>query len=188
MGHSFKEQAVHTDKFSDWHRAYLPVYKRLFLPWRDDQNEEDSISLVGNLLEIGNDGGGGLLMYAEYFNNFQIYGIDINPVLAVKDHPRITHYVTDAYAQLPTNIVGNAAFDIIIDDGSHFLDHQKMFVKFWPQLLTPDGIAIVEDIQKPEHIEDLTKCVPPGFMGFAIDLRYVEPRRYDNLLFCIQRI
>jgi len=186
MSHSFK-QITPTDHFG-WHAAYLEVYERLFHALRWEQTVEGTqYPAEGNLLEIGTDGGGGLEMYADYFPNFKIYGIDINPTPGhLKENPRITHYVQDAYSTLPTNIFGNTNFDIIIDDGPHTLDSLKLFCHLYPQLLTADGIAIIEDIQKPEYIQQLGACVPEGFIGYGIDLRHVNGR-YDDILFVIQR-
>lgn len=162
-----------------WHAAYMPVYDRLFERFKH---------CSGNLLEIGVAGGGALMSYANYFEKFHIYGMDIHDTAQeVKDHPRVTFYQQDGYAGLPTNIVGNTNFDVIIDDGPHSIDTQKLFTIFYPHLLTQQGIAIVEDIQHPDHIEVLAACVPKGFFSFAVDLRHVEPRRYDNLIMCIQR-
>ena len=56
MSHRFN-QITPTDKFG-WHAALLPVYERIFAPFRDRDI---------SLLEIGTDGGGGLRMYADYF-------------------------------------------------------------------------------------------------------------------------
>lgn len=185
MSHSFR-QITPTDKFG-WHVALLPVYELLFSKFCGPDADGDNKFV--RLLEIGNDGGGGLLMYRDYFKNSHIFGIDISPTPeGIKGADRITHYVADAYAGPPTRIVGNTNFDIIIDDGSHFLDHQKLFVNFYPHLLTAEGLAIVEDIQKPEHIEELARCVPAGFFSFTVDVRHVEPKRYDNLIFCIQHL
>lgn len=180
-------QITPTDKFG-WHAAYLPVYERLFKPFLE--LDSDQFHRAIRLLEIGTDGGGGLRMYQEYFPYAQITGVDISPIPdAVKDQPRIMHYQEDAYKQSTVALLEAVfhQFDILIDDGPHTLGSQMFFVQNYPHLLTPEGIAIVEDIQDPAHIAQLQSVLPPGFHSMAIDLRHVEPTRYDNLLFCVFR-
>lgn len=178
-------QITPTDKFG-WHQQLLPVYEKLFAPFKILDGDECEREI--RVLEIGTDGGGGLRMYQDYFPNGMIFGIDVSPTPeAVKDQPRIIHYVADAYAQFPTAIVGNTTFHVILDDGPHTLGSQQFFVQFYPQLLTPDGIAIIEDIQSPEHIAILEKCLPEGFVSMAVDLRHVELTRYDNLIYVCWR-
>lgn len=181
MSHSFK-QITPTDHFG-WHAALLPVYERLFAPLRKTSNW---------IMEIGTDGGGGMLMYGDYFLNALVLGIDINPTpQAIKDANvlKFEHIQRDAYNEHTINFVKDyEPFSVIIDDGSHFLEHQLFFCRNYPQFLTEDGIAIIEDVQNTDYIEQFNDALPEGFMGFAIDLRYAEPRRYDNLIFCIVRV
>lgn len=130
-------------------------------------------------------------MYQDYFLEALIVGIDVSPTPdGVKDQPRIIHHhQMDAYQQSSVTFLGlsHHLFDVIIDDGPHTLGSQIFFVQNYPNLLTPEGIAIVEDIQDPAHIAQLQSVLPPGFHSMAIDLRHVEPTRYDNLLFCVFR-
>lgn len=170
---------VSTDKQpGGWHAAYIPVYERLLAPLKQTQNA---------VLEIGTDGGGCLLAYQDWFPFARIHGIDINPTpKAIKGQPRIEHWQFDAYT--PSAVAAMRSFGpfaVAIDDGPHSLESQLFFVENYPKLLTEDGIAIVEDVQAPEHIAALTEAVRPGCFGFAIDLRQISPTRYDNLLFCV---
>lgn len=172
-------QITPTDKFG-WHQQLLPVYARLFAPFKNR---------TGMLMEIGTDGGGGLLMFRDYFPTFRICGVDISPTpQAIIENDSIEHHVWDAYTEESLFCFGEVIkWNIVIDDGPHTIGSQEFFVRRYPSLLSDDGIAIVEDIQDPAHIEQLSRAVQPGFFGFAIDLRHIEPKRYDNLIFVVIR-
>lgn len=175
MSHSFR-QITPTDHFG-WHAAYLEVYEKLFAPFKNQPIR---------LLEIGTDGGGGLMMYQDYFPNGRIDGWDISPCPeSLKGQPRITHYQRDAYSSVSVGKIITDC-DIIIDDGPHTIGSQKFFVQNYPQLLTADGIAIVEDIQEPWHASHLAPLVPKGFFSVVVDLRHCNGR-YDDLLLVIFR-
>lgn len=185
MSHSFR-QITPTDKFG-WHQQLLPVYQRLFSKFKELDGDE--CERLVRLLEIGTDGGGGLLMYEAYFPCCQIHGCDhyFRPQ-GIEGHGNIYDHNLDAYKPATVeHFFEIGQFDIVIDDGPHSLESQEFFAQHYPPLLTADGIAIIEDIQAPAHIEWLAAKVPPGFFSFAVDMRHVEPKRYDNLIFCIQR-
>lgn len=174
MSHGFK-QITPTDHFG-WHAAYLPVYERLFAPFKPRGL---------SLLEIGTDGGGGLLMYADYFPHGTIYGVDIAPTPAsLLGVARVGHFQRDAYTS--EAVYAFAKMDIIIDDGPHSIESQEYFAANYSKALVREGIAIVEDVQDIGHFSRLAKALPLGFIGYGIDLRH-DGDRYDNLLFVIER-
>lgn len=174
--HQFK-QISPTDHFG-WHAAYLEVYEKLFSPIR---------GIVMDVLEIGTDGGGGLLMYADYFRVATIHGIDISPTPdGVKKNPRIRHSVLDAYTNNTFEKMAYQTFGVIIDDGPHSIESQEFFASHYPRILTKNGIAIIEDIQDRDHIARLANVLPPDFFGIGIDIRH-ENARYDNLIMAIWR-
>lgn len=180
MSHSFK-QITPTDHFG-WHASYFEVYDRLFCNFRGTGRP---------ILEIGTDGGGGLMSYSEYFSSASIWGMDISPAPEhIKQHTVISHWQINAYSSEAVETASHAlkfgGFQVIIDDGPHSVESQEFFVRFYPPLLSDTGMAIVEDIQDPTYIERLHRCLPEGFLGYAIDLRLAD-NRYDSLLFVIQR-
>lgn len=178
MSHSFC-QITPTDHFG-WHAAYLEVYEKLFVPFKKQPIR---------LLEIGTDGGGGLRMYQNYFEQGAIVGVDISPTPdGVKNQPRVAHFQQDAYtvATVKSPVFGFYPWHIIIDDGPHTIGSQEFFVQNYPQLLTEDGIAIVEDIQEVGHVQHLARLVPEGFFSMGVDLRHCNGR-YDDVLLVIWR-
>lgn len=175
-------QITPTDHFG-WHEAYLFAYKRLFEPLL---NEE------GAVCEIGTDGGGGILMYADYFERYgnfvrKYIACDIAPrPNGLELNPKVIHHQMDAYN--PHNVEkirSYAPLALCIDDGSHSISAQILFCALYPPLLSQNGLCIVEDVQSIDHIARLATAVPEGFYSFAIDLRHYG--RYDNILFVIQR-
>lgn len=168
-----------TDKMpGGWHGAYLPVYEKLFAPLRDSS---------GSILEIGVDGAGSLLMYADYFKNAQaVIGMDISPCPeAITKRGGISFIQGNAYSESGF-LKADPSFTLVVDDGSHQVGHQRFFCSHYPNLLIPEGIAIVEDVQSVDHFKLLSDSLRPDFFGYGIDLR-MHDNRYDNLLFVIQR-
>lgn len=99
-----------------------------------------------NLLEIGIDRAASLNMWAEYFKNGNIYGVDIN---------NKTEYVTnriytcigdqDNYDSIKS-VYPTVIFDIIIDDGGHTVKQQLITLIALFERLKPGGIYILEDL------------------------------------------
>lgn len=176
MSHEFKQIAP-TDKFG-WHKALLPVYERLLRAFKDTPD---------SIVEIGCDGGGGALMYADYFWLARsIVSCDVSPRPASLDgDKRIIHLQADAYAPNGWHQISKRGpFALIVDDGPHTVQSQRIFCTVYPPMLADYGIAIVEDIQDPKTILLLKDATPPGFETMAIDVRHVTGR-YDDLIFCI---
>lgn len=169
-----------TDKMTGaWHGAYLKAYALIFAPLRDTKES------VG---EIGVDGGGSLLMYADYFHSATAVGMDISQEPeAIIGHPRIKFHQENAYGSKGYDAMkDHGPFALLVDDGPHTIESQKHFCAHYPHLLIPNGIAIVEDVQRIEHFKTLSDALSPEFFGFGIDLR-MHDGRYDNLIFVIQR-
>lgn len=95
--------------------------------------------------------GASLRMWAEYFPEAEIYGIDIDPeVCAVSADARIMTECGDSTIK-PTELFMELSFrfDVIIDDGSHKPQDQLRTMQNFYQLLAPDGIYITEDVSEP---------------------------------------
>jgi hypothetical protein len=80
----------------------------------------------------------------------------------------------------------NIKFDVMLDDGPHSVNSQQKFIQLYSQLLTENGILIVEDVQSPSYIEELNSVVPDHLKNFVkvYDLRK-QKGRYDDLIFTI---
>lgn len=133
------------DKSSRFHN-YLDFYEKQ-LPKRD---------FTGRLLEIGVMDGLSVRMWAEYYPKAEIVALDIHD----KSHLYKSPWDVPAEVKLLT-IDGTDAmqvkplgkFDIIIDDGSHYMaDQQTSFELLYYSQLKKGGVYIIEDLWT-SHIE-----------------------------------
>lgn len=126
-----------TDKSSK-HHDYANIYDSYFHNYRNTFKK---------VLEIGVFRGGSLNMWQDYFNSAEIYGLDINKKCKKFEHDRIKMFIG---SQIDDNILltigsGNE-YDLIIDDGSHIVEHQiYSFTKLLPYV-KKGGYYIIEDI------------------------------------------
>lgn len=129
----------HTDK-SSLHHNFLVFYERFFRDMR----------LVPGirLLEIGVHAGASIRTWEEYFPTANIVGADINPDALQQATSRITIEVADqsSIADLVRLATTHGPFDIILDDGSHYWDHQITTLRTLYPFLKPGGYYVMEDI------------------------------------------
>jgi len=130
--------------YSNGH-AYAVVYDRLFEPYKNKQI---------NFLEIGLNFGGNIAICSEYFPDINHYGIDIADYIKI-DKSLFTFYkgsFDDA------NVIKQASerqYDIILEDGSHYLEHQLESINIYLPMLKSDGVMIIEDIQDINHLPSI---------------------------------
>ncbi|CAM4080813.1 class I SAM-dependent methyltransferase [Paenibacillus alkaliterrae] len=102
-----------------------------------------------NLMEIGVFQGGSLQMWKHYLGDrATIYGVDIDPKVKLLEEERIQILIGDqGNRDYWTNIKPSLpVFDIIIDDGGHSMDQQRItFEEMFP-VLSPHGVYVVEDM------------------------------------------
>jgi demethylmacrocin O-methyltransferase len=131
---------------------------------------------MGGVVNLGYKTGNSLKCWQEYFFNANIYGIDIFEHKELNNE-RIYTFVADQSneSQLLYCIKHiNASLDIIIDDGSHNGEHQKISFMILEKYLSNDGMYIIEDIQ-PNYIDlfiDLS-IFPKEFKKYILDKYYV---------------
>jgi SAM-dependent methyltransferase len=124
-------------KITKW-KHYFPVYEKHFGPIRNKPIK---------ILEIGILNGGSLEMWRYYFPEATIVGIDINPVC--KEHEqeginvRIGDQTDENFLQSLIDEFGD--FDLIIDDGSHHVNHVNKTFQFLFTKLADGGIYFIED-------------------------------------------
>lgn len=158
--------------------SYLPFYELLFAGMQD---------VVKSVVEIGVDGGGSLIMWEEFFYDANIMGIDIMPrPPAIEGHPRIFHQQCDAYSP-DTRFDVHDKLDIIIDDGSHFIEDQIKFLHKYASAVEEKGLLIIEDVQDMAHIRLFKEALPEGFYSFCSDMR-ANKGRYDDVIFVAKKL
>jgi hypothetical protein len=125
------------DKSSAAH-DFARVYERYVAGWR--QREV-------TLLEIGVWRGASLRMWRDYFPRARVFGVDVNPLAASQAGERIEIFIGGQSDEdfLSSVVAKTGPLDLIVDDGSHLVEHQMPTLSFlWPHL-RPGGIYVVED-------------------------------------------
>ncbi len=163
--------------------SYIDVYEEILKPYRGKVN----------FLEIGLFSGNSLRMWEQYFNEGKCTGIDISdqPHGGLQDlRPMInegTHniFIMDGTKKedIEKNFKG-VKFDVIIDDGSHSIDHQLESYKHFKSHLAKGGIYIIEDVQDIDSTKDLFLNLDPKKNIEILDRRKIK-NRYDDVLVVI---
>lgn len=100
-----------------------------------------------NMLEIGIDKGGSMMLWKEYFPKANIFGADINSEWS--DERCVIRKCDQSNLDSLKELVSNTPkCQLIVDDGSHQPYHQFItFIELFHNLLDYGGIYIVEDIE-----------------------------------------
>ena len=122
-----------------WHH-YLPLYERYFSPWRNRPLR---------FLEIGVFKGGSLRMWRKYFGpEAVIFGIDIDPACARFDgeagQVRIGSQADPEFLARVVDEMGGV--DVILDDGSHRMEHVAASLQALFPRLSNGGLYVIEDL------------------------------------------
>lgn len=126
-----------TDKSSKAH-GYAKKYEKYFNELKDEKLK---------ILEIGVQNGYSLKMWKEYFNNSQIFGVDVVNCSHLNEDRIITLRGSQTDLRFLESINTQfGPFDIIIDDGSHVNNDMLKTLDFMLPLLKDGGLYIVEDL------------------------------------------
>lgn len=166
--------------------SYLGLYQKLLISKKETAR---------NVLEVGIFNGGSIKLWHDFFPNATIYGLDIIPIKnlwsEIKNKQRIKLGRYDAYDNdfFKTHFLDkNIKFDFMLDDGPHTLESMIQFIKLYSQIMTDDGILIIEDVQSWDWIDILKNEVPEDLKQFIkiYDLR-PNKNRYDDIVFTIDK-
>lgn len=137
--------------------GYTPFYDSLFKAIRDQPVSLLEIgigtmipgapsSMVGYSLP-GYAPGGSLRAWRDYFPKGDINGCDIQQDTQFTEERITTRLANSTSREELDKVLGDKQFDIIIDDGSHYDEHQvKTLRNLWHRV-KPGGFYIIEDIQ-----------------------------------------
>lgn len=142
-----------------------------------------------NLLEIGTYKGNSLKAWREVFPKAKITGLDIEDMVEEKD-PSINYLIQDVKEFKPTE-----EYDVIIDDGSHWLRDIVPMLNNCVYKLKNNGIMVIEDVQGPRLwsylIGDILAPNLPYNRGFDFKVEYWDNRkqsgREDDFIILITR-
>ena len=137
-----------------YRHAYTPIYTLLLSSLRHREI---------NLAEIGIEKGKGLQLFRSWFSKAHIFGFEKNEqhIIHCKalnlENTKIVFTDADNPDLFKRSFASvNCTFDLIIDDGSHLLQHQLNTIRIAFQFLKSGGIMIIEDIfidqqKAPDH-------------------------------------
>jgi len=169
-----------TDK--DTIHSYLPLYRELLKTRKDTAK---------NVLEIGVWKGGSILMWHDYFQHSNVYGLDImlNQIDFLENKERVKlRRGINAYDTKVVENFGDLRFDFLLDDGPHTIESMLFFVEHYSKLMTDDGILIIEDIQSPLWINHILAKIPPELHKHCKTYNLMfEKNRYDDLVLVIDK-
>jgi hypothetical protein len=167
--------------------SYLPLYDQLL------KNKKESAKQV---LEVGIANGGSIKLWHDYFTNATVHALDICSIDRVwdgiKNNDKIKIYAsTDAYDKDFFNthfLKRDIKCDFMLDDGPHTLESMIAFIQLYSQIMTGDGILIIEDVQSADWLQILYNAVPEHLKQYVkmYDLRQ-NKNRYDDIVFTIDK-
>lgn len=161
--------------------SYIPEYEKLFRRLKDTAK---------NVLEIGIYDGGSIKLWSDYFQNAQIHGLDVDDHATFLDegYPRVKKYITNAYDVKLVSELSKTKFDIVIDDGPHNIESMCFFARYYSELLTDDGILVIEDIQDLSWCPYIINCIPLDMRNKIriIDMRHIKGR-IDDIMFVVDK-
>ena len=135
-------------------------------------------------------------IWTDFFINASLCGIDLMNVHLLWDDIKNKENVilcteSDAYDLNFFNekfLNNNIKFDVMIDDGPHTLESMKIFIELYSQIMTDDGILIIEDVQSIDWIDELKNAVPEHLKQY---IKYYDLRknkdRFDDIVFTIDK-
>lgn len=181
-----KENAVHK-----WHH-YIPLYDQYFSRFRSNGDPV-------RFLEIGVSKGGSLQVWRRYFGpNAIIFGIDIDPVCEKYDglagNVRIGSQGDPQFLRSVIDEMGGV--DIVLDDGSHRMEHISSSLRNIFPHLSLGGLYLIEDLHtaywssygggyKSEHnfFNDIRKIIDDMHHWYHDeDGRYEEVSRFCSAI------
>lgn len=140
--------------------TYTEAYYEMF-----DEKQRHAVTRV---LEIGVNAGSSLRMWEEWFPRAKISGFDIRPEVLF-NVGRIRCYLADqsnpsSLLEAIYKISVTPVFELIVDDGSHELQHQLITMKTLLPFLTRDGVYVIEDVGGLHcNPRPITDHVPDGY-------------------------
>ena len=134
-------------------KGYTAVYEMLLSPLRGKKI---------NFLEIGIEAGASIRMWERYFTHADLFAFEyfqekIDHCSKLVTKTKILK--TDAGSKEAldeTFRAAGASFDVVIDDSSHELEHQRNIIATAPKYIKSGGVLIIEDLYRndPEDIFD----------------------------------
>ncbi len=169
--------------------SYIPYYEKFF---KHKKSQVD-------LLEIGVMTGGSMHVWQNYFDSYNLVGVDLNSGWhdqktftsdLDQDKNLVMHWNVDSRKPLASLVLGTQMFDFIIDDGDHsVLAQQDTFVNFYRHV-RPGGTYFIEDVIGATQQATLLKWLQGLLQGHdhSIDIHEgIKNGRQDDRIIAITR-
>jgi len=129
---------------------YLPIHDRYLGQFKAGFPDGKGGRRPLRMLEIGVSRGGSLQLWRKFLGpQAIIFGVDIDPICKALDHPdlpvRIGSQADPEFLKAVVAEMGGV--DVVIDDGSHFPEHQRASFDALYGMLPEGGLYVVEDTQ-----------------------------------------
>jgi predicted methyltransferase len=92
--------------------------------------------------------GGSLRGWRDYFSNSKIFGADIDKDILIQEDRINTYYCDQTDSSSVKELCSNFdfKFDVVIEDGLHTFEANKIFLENFIDVVKDGGIFIIEDI------------------------------------------
>lgn len=165
--------------------GYTPIYHSLFKHLEEKPIDFMEIgigtmipgvysSMVGYSLP-GYAPGGSLRAWRDFFKNGRVVGVDIQPDTQFEEERIQTFICNSLDSGSVDELFGKLdgrQFDVILDDGSHFDEHQVTTLRNFFKYVKPGGYYIIEDLNPGSRIRtslypQVEEIVGDALMYFA---------------------
>ena len=177
------------------HHNYTHYYSQIFYNKKEKIKNFLEIGLGTNNVEVPSNMGkqgkplASLRAWRDYFINANIYGADIDKGI-LKNEERIKTFFVDQTK--PETIIkmfkdiGNAKFDVILEDGLHEFNANICFFENSINFLAKDGIYIIEDVYYKDQ-EKFIKYFEKSKYNFSIIDIFHNKNIANNCLIVIEK-
>lgn len=135
------------------------------------------------LWEIGILNGASLNMWAEYYKNSKIIGFDIEDKSSLNYLKNIETKILDqGNKEQLLELSNEKEIDVIIDDGSHYVNHQIMTFECLFNSLKSNGQYIIEDLHTSTNMQSGYNFINnKGALQYLQDIsQNIEPKNYPG--------
>jgi predicted O-methyltransferase YrrM len=156
--------------------GYSPFYQKIFLPLKKKKLK---------LLEIGSYSGASAAAFVNYFDDVEIFCLDINISNFIYKSNQIKVFGLDIknvsslekfFKKIGLNR-NESFFDIIIDDGSHKLSDILFSINYFFPNLKKDGLYIIEEFNFPKyfkHLNDVNHIIIEDLISYVKNKKFFE--------------
>lgn len=151
--------------------SYLPVYDKLFEPYRNGSN----------FMEIGLAVGDSINLYDRYFENSNIIGVDLSLVFQPLNYKNNVKLI-EADATKPDFLrhIEGMKFQVVNEDSSHMVNDSVAIFNLLKPYMAEGSIYLIEDVLNLEASADIFRSLHDNCE--IIDLRHVKGRFDDCII------